>query len=77
MEKNNSLEMKDYGFNRLIDISNFLPSTDKTTILEALYEETNAVILSNEDFLNLPLNEEYKKNKELREKEEKEKKSND
>jgi 3-dehydroquinate dehydratase len=77
MEKNNSLEMKDYGFNRLIDISSFLPSTDKSTILESLYEETNAVVLSNEDFLNLPLNEEYKKNKELREKAEKEKKLND
>lgn len=77
MEKNNSLEMKDYGFNRLVDISNFLPSTDKSTILESLYEETNAVVLSNEDFLNLPLNEEYKKNKELREKQEKEKKLND
>ena len=77
MEKNNSLEMKDYGFNRLIDISSFLPSTDKSTILESLYEETNAVVLSNEDFLNLPLNEEYKKNKELREKKEKENKLND
>jgi hypothetical protein len=77
MEKNNSIEMKDYGFNRLIDISSFLPSTDKSTILESLYEETNAVVLSNEDFLNLPLNEEYKKNKELREKAEKEKKLND
>lgn len=76
MEKNNSLEMKDFGFNRLIDISNFLPSTGKSTILNALYEETNAVVLSNEDFLNLPVNEEYKKNKELREKEEK-KETND
>lgn len=76
MEKNNILEMKDFGFNRLIDISNFLPSTDKSTILDSLYEETNAVVLSNEDFLNLPVNEAYKKNKELREKEEK-KETND
>jgi hypothetical protein len=74
MEKNDSLEMKDFGFNRLIDISSFLPSTDKSTILESLYEETNAVVLSTEDFLKLPVNEAYKKNKELREKEEKENK---
>lgn len=58
--------MKDYGFNRLIDISSFLPSADKSCILDSLYEETNAVVLSNEEFLNLPVNEEYKKNQELK-----------
>lgn len=54
------------GFNRLIDINMFLPSTTNSNVLEALYEETNAVVLSSDDFMALPVNEEYKKNKELK-----------
>lgn len=60
----------DQKFNRLIDINKFLPSTQKSTILDVLYEETEAVVLNHEDFMNLHVNEEYKKRQD-------EKKSND
>jgi hypothetical protein len=53
----------DKGFNKLIDISNFI-SNVKPSILTSLYEETVPVVLTNEDFMNLPVNDEYKKTQE-------------
>jgi hypothetical protein len=52
------------GFTQLIDINKFLPSTTDSKILTALYEETFVSSNSQEDFFNLPVNDEYKKNKE-------------
>jgi hypothetical protein len=51
-------------FTHLIDINKFLPSTTDPSILTALYEETYVATNSQEDFFNLPVNEDYKKNKE-------------
>jgi hypothetical protein len=53
----------DQKFNQLIDISKFIPNV-KPSILTSLYEETNAVVLTHEDFMNLPVNDEYKKRQE-------------
>jgi len=66
------------GFTHLIDINKFLPSTTDPKILTALCEETFVASNSQEDFFNLPVNEHYKKNKEMQKKENTEiKKAND
>jgi hypothetical protein len=52
----------DSKFSDYTDINRFLPADKK--ILDALYEETPVVYKSQEDFFNLPVNEEYKKNQE-------------
>jgi len=53
-------------YNVLLDINRFLPnSVDHPNILELLYEESEHMTTNTfEDFLALPLNENYKKNKE-------------
>ena len=51
------------NFNQLIDIRKFLPSSRDDKILTALYEETFVASNTQEDFFNLPVNEEYAKNK--------------
>ena len=56
--------MDDKKFNQMIDINRFLPSTTNSQILTSLYEETSAVVLSHDDFMNLPVNYAYKKRQE-------------
>lgn len=57
-------------YSELIQLSRFLPSTTNPNILDALYEEHPILSNKMEDFLNLPVNEEYKKNQEKKQKEE-------
>jgi hypothetical protein len=55
--------MDQQKFNRIIDISNFLPNTSPS-ILTSLYEETEAIVLTHENFMELPVNDDYKKKQE-------------
>jgi len=58
-----------------IDLSKFTSET--RDILERLYKDTEIVHYSIDDYLNLPVNDEYKKNQEKKKKLEKEKKLTD
>ena len=58
-----------------IDLSKFTSET--RDILEWLYKDTEIVHYSIDDYLNLPVNDEYKKNQEKKKKLEKEKKLTD
>jgi hypothetical protein len=46
-----------------IDLSKFL--SEPSDILERLYKETSIAVLTKEEFDNLPLNENYIKNKKI------------
>lgn len=54
----------DSKYTESIQLSRFLPSTTDSSILDALYEETTINNHTFEDFLNLPVNDDYKKNQE-------------
>lgn len=53
----------DSKFTESIDLSRFLPSTTNPNILDCLYEEHPVNSNKMEDFFSLPVNDEYKKNK--------------
>jgi hypothetical protein len=51
-------------YSESINLSRFLPSTTDSSILDALYEDHPINSNKFEDFLNLPVNDEYKKKQE-------------